>query len=370
MKFIDLRLPELTSLKYPVKFLPHEREKYEVFQNEAQGLLLKYQSQRQQKGEKTFSHLLEVLLRLRQTCNHWSLAKDRLKILMEVLEENKVVDLTPENKAALQSLLQLRIESQEDCPICLETLHNPVITACGHSFGLDCIDRVIETSHKCPLCRAELADSATSLVQPSASLGEDESLPPADDEIDPDASSSKIDALIKILQASAKNDPSTKTVVFSQWTSFLDIVAHQLAAHGLGDAFTRLDGKMSAPQRDAAMARLSRPDNSCAIMLASLQVCSVGLNLVAANQVVLADSWWAPAIEDQAVDRVHRLGQTRATKVFRLVMKGSVEERVLEVQRKKRELTRVAFREEEMGRKGRGVGERVGRMGDIEALLK
>lgn len=363
MKFIDLRLPELTSHKYPVKFLPHEREKYEIFQNEAQGLLLKYQNQRQQKGEKTFSHLLEVLLRLRQTCNHWSLAKDRLKVLMEVLEENKVVDLTPENEAALRALLQLKIESQEDCPICLETLHNPVITACGHSFGLDCIDRVIETSHKCPMCRAELAESSTSLVQPATSLGEDEDLP---SDIDPDASSSKINALIKILQASFSKDSTTKTVVFSQWTSFLDIVGHQLDT--LGISFVRLDGKMSAPQRDAAMDTFAS-DPKCTILLASLGVCSVGLNLVAANQVILSDSWWAPAIEDQAVDRVHRLGQTRPTKVFRLVMEDRIEEKVLDIQKKKRELTRVAFREEESGRKRRGE-EKLGRIGDIETLLK
>ena len=88
----------------------------------------------------------------------------------------------------------------------------------------------------------------------------------------------------------------------------------------------RLDGRMNLRQRDAALETFSSSPEYT-IMLASLSVCSVGLNLVAASQVILGDSWWAPSIEDQAVDRVHRLGQTKRVTVFRLVMKDSVEER-------------------------------------------
>lgn len=85
------------------------------------------------------------------------------------------------------------------------------------------------------------------------------------------------------------------------------------------------------------------------ILLASLSVCSVGLNLVAANQVILSDSWWAPAIEDQAVDRVHWLRQTRETRVWRRVVEGSVEERVLGIQEEKGRVVGVAFGEKEGG---------------------
>ena len=83
---------------------------------------------------------------------------------------------------------------------------------------------------------------------------------------------------------------------------------------------------MNLRQRDAALETFSSSPEYT-IMLASLSVCSVGLNLVAASQVILGDSWWAPSIEDQAVDRVHRLGQTKRVTVFRLIMKDSVEER-------------------------------------------
>ena len=255
-------------------------------------------------------------------------------------------------------MLQLSIESHEDCPVCLEPLHNPVITACAHSFGFECIERVIETQHRCPMCRAEPLD-VENLVRPAAGLGETvEQL-----DIDADTNSSKIEALLSILRASSKKK-GTKVVVFSQWTSFLNIVQKQLDLNGF--KYARIDGTMGAPARDASMRALEM-DPECTVMLASLAVCSVGLNLVAANQVILADSWWAPAIEDQAGDRVHRLGQTRPTTVFRLVMEGSIEEQVLEIQADKRKLMMTAFQEKSTKRGDAGKNTR---LADIEKLLK
>jgi SWI/SNF-related matrix-associated actin-dependent regulator of chromatin subfamily A3 len=285
---------------------------------------------------------------------------------MEQLEEQGSVDLTPENKAALQAMLQLSIDSQDDCPVCLEVLTEPVITRCAHVFCLSCIERVVDTQHKCPLCRAEMESVATTVVKPAK---EAPAPPPptqadlAAQDVEESGSSSKVEALMSILKASQK-DPSkgNKTIVFSQWTSFLDILEPHLRAAGIN--FTRIDGSMPASARDRALEALDF-DPVCTVMLASLAVCSVGLNLVAANQVIMADSWWAPAIEDQAVDRVHRLGQKRETTVFRLVMEGSVEESVLRIQEEKRRLMGLAFAEKEGGRKkraGRGLA-------DMERLL-
>ncbi|TPX23467.1 hypothetical protein DIZ76_012799 [Coccidioides immitis] len=276
---------------------------------------------------------------------------------MDLLEKEKIVSLTPENVKALQALLQLNIESQETCPICLDSLDQPVITACAHTFDYSCIEQVIERQHKCPLCRAELADTSN-LVHPAVALGEDDSKV----DVDPEESSSKIQALIKILTAHGQA-PGSKTVVFSQWTSFLDLIEPQLVKHNI--TFTRIDGKMSSTKRDVAMATLTN-DPNCTVMLASLNVCSVGLNLVAANQVILTDSWWAPAIEDQAVDRVYRLGQKRPTTVWRLVMEGSIEDRVLDIQKRKRDLMTTAFRE-----KNSKTGEQQrARLADLEKLLQ
>ena len=319
-------------------------------------MLMDYQANRND-GSTTYSHLLEVFLRLRQVCNHWKLCQNRINKLMALLEKQKVVQLTPENVKALQAILQLKIESQEICSICLDTLHQPVITACAHTFDYPCIEQAIQRQHKCPLCRAEIQDCST-LVSPAAELGEDT----GQVDIDVETTSSKIEALIKILTAQGQA-AGTKTVVFSQWTSFLDMIEPQLNRHDI--TFTRIDGKMSSSKRDAAINTLTN-DPNCTVLLASLNVCSVGLNLVAANQVILADSWWAPAIEDQAVDRVYRLGQKRPTTVWRLVMEGSIEDRVLDIQKRKRTLMTTAF-QEKMDRKD---GDRRARLADLERLIR
>ncbi|KAJ6034488.1 uncharacterized protein N7446_009238 [Penicillium canescens] len=353
MGFINLKLPEMTSRIIRIKFKAHEQEKYSAFLNEAQGALLDFKDK---DGNTKYSHLLEVILRLRQVCNHWALCKNRIDKLLNTLDEHKVVPLTPENINALQDMLQLQIESQEPCPICLDNLDQPVITACAHSYCRGCIEQVIERQHKCPLCRAEINDNTT-LVSPAAELGEDTDTV----EADPDSPSSKIETLVKILTAQGQA-PGTKTVVFSQWTSFLNLIEPHLQQHGI--KYARVDGKMPSVKRDNSINAFTH-DPDCVVLLASLSVCSVGLNLVAANQVILSDSWWAPAIEDQAVDRVYRLGQKRATTVWRLVMEDSIEERVLVIQERKRSLMLAAFRETAKKAEDRGA-----RVADLESLLQ
>jgi SWI/SNF-related matrix-associated actin-dependent regulator of chromatin subfamily A3 len=321
---------------------------------EAKGMVKQFQSDKSKTGFDMYRHVLEVLLRMRQVCCHWKLCGTRVTDLLALLESGEVVALTKENRAALQVLLQLSVDSRDECSICLEELHNPVITACKHVFGGECIERTIELQHKCPMCRAELVDKDC-LVHPAV-----EEKATEDEEIDVETKSSKTEALMSILAAS-RRDAKSKVVIFSQWTSFLNIIQHQLNESGM--KFARIDGTMSATARDASMTALeSDPDTR--ILLASLSVCSVGLNLVAADTVILADSWWAPAIEDQAVDRVHRLGQTRPCTVWRLVMEDSIEERVLSIQAEKRKLVGKAFQEKEKGGKEKNT-----RMGDILKLL-
>ncbi|XMA10689.1 hypothetical protein WAI453_003480 [Rhynchosporium graminicola] len=352
MTFIDLKLPDLSEYVHRIPFRKDEREKYDALQTEAKGMAQKLEAGKP--GQNAYRHVLEVLLRMRQVCCHWKLCGTRVTDLLALLENDEVVALTKENCAALQALLQITIDSHEECSICLDDLHNPVITACKHVFGQECIERTIELQHKCPMCRAELKDKDC-LVHPAV---EETKIEDAD--IDIYTKSSKTEALMSILTAS-RRDPKSKVVIFSQWTSFLDIIQGQLAEADM--KFARIDGSMSATVRDKGMDALEN-DPECRILLASLAVCSVGLNLVSADTVVLADSWWAPAIEDQAVDRVHRLGQTRPCTVWRLVMEDSIEERVLDIQAEKRLLVGKAFQE-----KTKGGKQKTTRMGDIMKLL-
>lgn len=124
-----------------------------------------------------------------------------------------------------------------------------------------------------------------------------------------------------------------KALVFSQFTSLLAIVRDRLDKAGV--VYEYLDGRT----RDRA-ARVERfqTDADCKLFLVSLKAGGLGLNLTAAEYVFLLDPWWNPAVEAQAIDRAHRIGQTRNVFAYRLIARGTVEEKVLELQQTKREL--------------------------------
>jgi hypothetical protein len=147
--------------------------------------------------------------------------------------------------------------------------------------------------------------------------------------------SSKLEVLLENLEEAVSE--GHKALVFSQWTSLLDLVEPHLRAAGIG--FTRLDG--STVDRGGVV-RAFQEDASVSVILLSLKAGGTGLNLTAADHVFLLDPWWNPAAEDQAADRAHRIGQERPVFVHRLVAENTVEERILLLQEKKRALSAVA----------------------------
>ncbi len=150
--------------------------------------------------------------------------------------------------------------------------------------------------------------------------------------------SSKIERLLEALAEAAAD--GHKALVFSQWTSLLDKVEPHLREAGL--AFCRLDG--STRDRGEVVAEF-QDEAGPPVMLVSLKAGGTGLNLTAADHVFLLDPWWNPAVEDQAADRTHRIGQDRPVIVYRLVAKDTVEERILALQERKRNLADVALGE-------------------------
>jgi SNF2 family DNA or RNA helicase len=128
-------------------------------------------------------------------------------------------------------------------------------------------------------------------------------------------------------------DEGHKALVFSQFTSMLSIVRERLDDAGV--AYEYLDGKTR--DRQERVERFQN-DPDCKLFLVSLKAGGLGLNLTAAEYVFLLDPWWNPAVEAQAVDRAHRIGQTRNVFAYRLIARGTVEEKVLELQAGKRDL--------------------------------
>jgi len=128
-------------------------------------------------------------------------------------------------------------------------------------------------------------------------------------------------------------DEGHKALVFSQFTSLLALVEPRLKAAGI--SFAYLDGQTN--NRGEAVERF-QTDEKCPVFLISLKAGGLGLNLTAADYVFILDPWWNPAVEAQAVDRAHRIGQTRHVFAYRLIAKDTVEEKILLLQKDKREL--------------------------------
>jgi len=148
--------------------------------------------------------------------------------------------------------------------------------------------------------------------------------------------SSKISLLLERLEQAVAD--GHKALVFSQWTALLDRIEPHVRAAGI--EFERLDG--TTRDRGAVVNRFQRSEGA-PVMLVSLKAGGTGLTLTAADHVFLMDPWWNPAVEDQAADRTHRIGQTRPVVVHRLVARDTVEERILELHARKRLLFDAAL---------------------------
>ncbi|MDQ6830696.1 MAG: DEAD/DEAH box helicase [Gemmatimonadota bacterium] len=168
------------------------------------------------------------------------------------------------------------------------------------------------------------------------------------DRVRVDESSAKLDMLVPML-AEAR-DEGHKTLVFSQFTSFLALLRPRLDELGL--AYAYLDGRTR--NRQAAVEQF-QTDPACSLFLVSLKAGGHGLNLTAADYVFLLDPWWNPAVEAQAIDRAHRIGQARQVIATRLVARDTIEEKIIELQQRKRELAESILGEDKslIGRIGR-----------------
>jgi len=169
-------------------------------------------------------------------------------------------------------------------------------------------------------------------------------------------SSTKIDKTVGLLKEIQEKDRTEKTLIFSQFTSLLDLLEVPLLDNSF--KYVRYDGSMSVDDRTRATARFRDQNDNCNVMLVSLKAGNAGLNLNCASRVIILDPFWNPYIEEQAIDRAHRLGQRRDVRVHRIVIESTVEDRILQLQEKKRELVENALDE--------NAGRSIGRLGERE----
>eukprot|EP00668_Euglena_longa_P013001 GGOE01015530.1.p1 GENE.GGOE01015530.1~~GGOE01015530.1.p1 ORF type:complete len:911 (+),score=254.37 GGOE01015530.1:275-2734(+) len=314
-----LCLPALVTEVVSIELTAPERAKYAALHAQCQSIFERYARDGAALGS-TYAHMLVMLLRLRQLCDHLSLVK--------VLDGDRP-QLTAEDTAQLLELLQGA--GEEVCCVCLEAIQHAVVTSCRHLFCHECMQQLLGAGHRtCPLCRSPV--HREQLMQAS----DLEPKPTAEAMPDDIAPSAKITALLALLQAA----PERKTVVFSQFVGMLDLVAQHLRKHRI--RYVRLDGSQSLQQREGALREFSS-DEAVRCFLVSLKAGGTGLNLVAATQAVLLEPWWNPSVDEQAIQRIHRIGQKSDVNVLRFVVKDSVEENIMELQERKRLLASGAF---------------------------
>jgi SNF2 family DNA or RNA helicase len=153
------------------------------------------------------------------------------------------------------------------------------------------------------------------------------------------ADSAKLEAFRELLAEAL--DDGHRLLVFSQFTSLLALLRAELDAQGI--PYCSLDGSLSPAERQAAVDRFQQPSPPIPVFLLSLKAGGTGLNLTGADTVVHFDPWWNPAAEAQATDRAHRIGQTRVVTSYKLICTGTVEEKVLGLQERKRALLADVF---------------------------
>ncbi|KAI8973440.1 SNF2 family N-terminal domain-containing protein [Mycotypha africana] len=277
-----------------------------------------------------YANIFELLMKMRQCADH--------------------PDLVTRRSADTKQLV---------CMLCYDPPEDAITAACKHIFCRECCIQYYQSfvdddndespqqngKPRCPSC---FADFSVDLTQPAIEIESDGfgaggvlnanySKTSIVNRINMDKwrSSTKIEALVEELSQLRREDKTIKSIVFSQFVNFLDLIHWRLSRAGF--ECIRLDGSMTPDQRNAAINHfMTQP--TCTVFLISLKAGGVALNLTEASRVFIMDPWWNPAAELQAMDRIHRLGQYRPIRITRLIIENSIESRIVQLQEKKQAL--------------------------------
>ncbi|KAI8049793.1 SNF2 family N-terminal domain-containing protein [Gilbertella persicaria] len=373
--------PKHIHIEY-LSFSPEEQDIYDAIYNDSQ-IKFSYFCEAGKLG-KNYASIFQLLTRLRQICCHPYLAlqskeaaketikglggKESLTLEELIAHKNNTESQASDTSSSYEmNVLQNMLAHQqsapnpqetlappmaEECPICFETVDSMIVMPCMHMACRPCVLDYFQkkeeegTAGECPVCRhgpilqtqlLEFAQHKEQSVRYNIRKAIGGFKP-----------STKMNALIKHLRQNQKEN--NKTVVFSQFTGFLDLIGEALDYETI--RYTRLDGTQAQTQREKVLAEFAQLGDTN-VLLISLRAGGVGLNLTCANRIIMMDPWWNFAIESQAIDRVHRLGQLKEVIVTRFIMTNSVEERILDIQDRKHVLVNELYmsRDEAKNRK-------------------
>ena len=230
------------------------------------------------------------------------------------------------------------------CGICRMEASHPITTKCGHAFCSECLSQKFRECEEknagalripCPSCNMPVSErnlmhthinSAHHIAQLKSREFQ---------------TSTKLNMILLEVDEMIKNTPDDKMIIFSHFTTFLDVISVAFDRHDIGHV--RLDGTMPLTQRQTVIKHFQESKQS-RVLIASKTATGVGLNLTAANHVIIVDPWWNPAVEEQAIHRCYRIGQTKKVFVKRFVISDSIEQYCFEISQKKREFGEAILR--------------------------
>ncbi|KAK7064681.1 DNA repair protein RAD5 [Favolaschia claudopus] len=315
---------------------------------------------------KNYTHILAMLMRLRRAVLHPKLvlSSDDERVLPKNVDDTVDVNellkkfgddaQAPEgsvNVFAQNTLKDLQIdEADSECPVCMDVMQSPmIIPQCLHRCCKDCLVTYFANAEE----RGEEPRCPTCMQGPVKESDLMEVYRPPKSSQDPEPrvvlrkndfhSSTKLDALVQNLRRLREQDPCFRAVVFSQFTSFLDLIQVVLKREHFEQY--RFDGSMDVKKRGLAIDEFRKPTRKPKVLVVSLKAGGVGLNLTSANHVFMMDCWWNAATENQAIDRVHRIGQQKTVYVKHFIVSSTIEGRILQIQKRKTAIVKEAFRE-------------------------
>ena len=333
---------------------------------------------------KRYSTILVHILRLRQICcdvellgtlddNDDDISKttqlltpdDEIKRFLYDSQKNVDDESAKEYKELTIAKLKERYPnikslSQKECSICTNEdidTSKMLLTECGHPFCENCLLEYINYQQekkcelRCPICRSNI--SQNSMFKPNYNEYSNTLIFVSYNTEDRPAKSA---ALIENLQQLQDSSSGEQVIVFSQFSSYLDILERELKKVFPIDKakIYKFDGRLSLKERNDILKEFREKDLSRQkILLLSLKAGGVGLNLTCASYAYMMDPWWSPSMEDQAIDRIHRIGQTNNVKVLRFIIEGSIEEKMLRIQDQKRSIGEVIDTDQEERRRRR-----------------
>ncbi|CAJ1028884.1 SNF2 family N-terminal domain/Zinc finger, C3HC4 type (RING finger)/Ring finger domain/RING-type zinc-finger/Prokaryotic RING finger family 4/Helicase conserved C-terminal domain containing protein, putative [Leishmania lindenbergi] len=291
-------------------------------------------------------------------------------------------------QSLVEEIKDRKLESRE-CIICLDTVNRPAILPCAHVFCEECITHALQATRRCPLCKRNSRPSELLLVpveilgptaqqlQTSAGGGDDrvsaaEPAPEVPLNLDlTDMSnwglqlSSKTQYLIDKIRSLPADD---KVVVFSTFLTYLRCAQHWLQAAGVSCAV--YTGSMTMKQKHSLLELFhdATQPASPRVLLATTSSCGVGLNLTCANHCFLMEPSWNPGTEEQALNRIHRIGQTKPVTITKLIADGTIEQNISQLCERKRALSGYCFSNGVAGAPAAGGGGGAGRLRTADLL--